>query len=350
MHEPLPRIEVVNAIERRSPARIPLVRTLWWGEGLESQYGDRLRTLEQRYPEDVVQLFVPNPCQMVADRLPWELRQGGGLDNCVMLEDWARLDEFLACLPDPSELDWAPWRAQAAAARQADRYVISGWWRFFFEMPWTIRGMENLFCDYYIYPEEVHRLHSGMVACYRRWCEAIVDELQPDGFFTSDDLGNQRQPMIKPDIFRTFLLPYYQEITGLVHDAGAHVWLHSCGDNTALLDDLIEGGVDVFHPVQKGCMDAATVAASHGDRLAWLAGFDVQHVLQEGTPEAVRAEVRALVDTLDGPAGGCLLAAGNGIVAGTPWDNIVAFLDEAQRYSAGRRTSPPAEVSGDVPQ
>ena len=32
--EPLPREEVVAAIERRSPSRIPLVRAKWWGEGL----------------------------------------------------------------------------------------------------------------------------------------------------------------------------------------------------------------------------------------------------------------------------------------------------------------------------
>jgi hypothetical protein len=38
------------------------------------------------------------------------------------------------------------------------------------------------------------------------------------------------------------------------------------------------------------------------------------------------------VDTFDGPGGGMCLAAGNGIVAGTPLENIEAFLDEGVRY------------------
>jgi hypothetical protein len=51
--------------------------------------------------------------------------------------------------------------------------------------------------------------------------------------------------------------------------------------------------------------------------------------------------VRYLVDTFDRPDGGMCLAAGNGIVAGTPFENIEAFLDEAVRYGAARRAQFP---------
>ena len=57
---------------------------------------------------------------------------------------------------------------------------------------------------------------------------------------------------------------------------GMHVFLHSCGDNTLLMDDLIGAGLDVFHPVQKGCMDMEAPARRFGDRLTFLAGIDVQ--------------------------------------------------------------------------
>ncbi|UCC62189.1 MAG: hypothetical protein JSV36_15620, partial [Anaerolineae bacterium] len=51
----------------------------------------------------------------------------------------------------------------------------------------------------------------------------------------------------------------------------------------------------------------------------------------------VRAEVRFLIDTFDRPDGGLCLAAGNGIVAGTPLENVEAFLDEALRYGTQHR-------------
>jgi uroporphyrinogen decarboxylase len=125
--------------------------------------------------------------------------------------------------------------------------------------------------------------------------------------------------------------------TAALDEHGLHWWLHSCGNNTAILGDLAETGVDVFHPVQKGTMDMPAVAHEFGDRLTFLAGMDVQHALQACDPGGVRAEVRFLIDTFDPPAGGMCLAAGNGIVSGTPFENIEAFLDEAVRYGAGHR-------------
>ena len=53
--QPLHRTEVIKAVERKYPVRVPLVHASWWGEGLEEQYGDRLDQLK-RYPEDVEKL------------------------------------------------------------------------------------------------------------------------------------------------------------------------------------------------------------------------------------------------------------------------------------------------------
>ena len=116
-----------------------------------------------------------------------------------------------------------------------------------------------------------------------------------------------------------------------------HWWLHSCGNNTPLMDSLIETGVQMFHPVQKHTMDERAIAAEFGSRVGFWSGFDVQHLLREGTPDQVRAEVRHLVDTFDRPESGMAIAAGNGIVAGTPFANIEAFLDESVRYGAAHR-------------
>jgi uroporphyrinogen decarboxylase len=131
--------------------------------------------------------------------------------------------------------------------------------------------------------------------------------------------------------------PYYARIGQLLRKHGLHWWLHSCGNNTAILGDLIEVGLDVFHPVQKGTMDEVAVAREFGDRLTFLAGIDVQHVLQEQDPARVRQEVRFLIDTFDRPGGGMCIAAGNGIVAGTPYENIEAFLSEAVEYGTAHR-------------
>ena len=195
-------------------------------------------------------------------------------------------------------------------------------------------------------PDEVHRLHDALSSQYEGLIRRAARELKCDGFFTSDDLGNQRQLMMKPDHFREFLMPHYARIGRLCRELNIHFWLHSCGNNTEILDDLIEAGVNVFHPVQKHTMDEQAVARRFGGRMTFLAGFDVQQTLVTGTPEEVRAEVRHLIDTFDRPEGGMCLAAGNGIVAGTPFENIEAFLDEGLRYGTRHRAkgTPPKRL------
>lgn len=332
----LSREDVIKAVERRNPPRIPLVRAKWWGEGLREQYGDRLDAFD-RYPEDVVQLWI-DPINFETMDLSWELDMTGAHDARVVLDDWAKLDEFIEKLPDPEtdpQIDAL--QADAERARAEDRYVLFSWWRLFFERPWGIRGMTNLLMDYHLYPDEIHRLHDALCTLYCGYLRRAARELQPDGFWTSDDLGHQTQPFMRPRTFRAMIKPYYARVGKAVHEAGMHWWLHSCGNNTPLLDDLIETGVDVFHPVQKHTMDEAAVASEYGDRITFLAGIDVQHTLQEKDPAGVQEEVRFLIDTFDRPDGGMAIAAGNGIVAGTPFENIEAFLDEAVTYGTQHR-------------
>jgi uroporphyrinogen decarboxylase len=333
---PLPKEEVIAAIERRNPSRIPLIRTKWWGEGLVAQYGAALN-VTKKYPEDAVFILV-TPFDANKMNLSWQVEGGKAKDSGGIIPDWRYLDEFIEKLPDPEAPGLFDEHLERAAQfRKSGRYFMFGWWRLFFEMPWLLRGMENLLIDYYEYPEEVHRLHGALCELYVKLIHRAAKELQPDGFWTSDDLGHQTQLMMMPDQFRTFLKPYYQQVGEACKEHNMHFWLHSCGNNTDVLGDLIEVGVDVFHPVQKHTMDEQKVAEEFGDHMTFLAGIDVQQILQVCTPEQVRAEVRHLIDTFDRPEGGLCLAAGNGIVAGTPLENIEAFLDEAVRYGAQHR-------------
>lgn len=334
---PLSREEVVKAVERRSPSRIPLVMAKWWGEGLGEQYGERLREFD-RYPDDVAWLFMPNPVDPAVMGLSWKWQAEGGLDARAVIDDWGQLDEFMAKLPRPESDPRFQAMVQAApAARASGKYVMFAWWNLFFERPWGLRGMQNLLMDYCDAPDQIHRLHAALCDTYLRYINAAAKEIAPDGFWGSDDLGHQRGPMMSPRVFRDLIYPYYCRIGSVLKSHGMHFWLHSCGDNTELLPMLIDSGVSVFHPVQKHTMDEKSVAARFGDKITFLVGIDVQQTLRSSTPDGVRAEVRFLIDTFDQPNGGMCIAAGNGIVGGTPFENIDAFLDEALRYGSAHR-------------
>ncbi|MBE6656860.1 MAG: hypothetical protein E7604_00275 [Ruminococcaceae bacterium] len=337
----LTRDEVRAAIRFGSPPRPPRAFTKWWGEGLREQYGERLHTFD-RYEEDVV--VVPFPCPSFsprADGFYWRLPKQrtdrrGGHDSNAALPDWNDLPALLAALPNteaPGLFDEAA--RLAREAHEAGRYVLIHHWSLMYERIWNFRGMETLLLDYYDYPDEVHALHRAVADTEEKLLRRAIREVQPDGYMFSDDLGTQTAPMMSPEMFREFIKPYYKQLWGLARNKDIDVWLHTCGNIAPLIGDFIDCGLSVLHPIQKHTMDWDATAAQWKGKIAFWIGMDVQDTLINGTPEEVRREVRLMRDTFDSPTGGFLYAAGNGIISGTPLENIEAWLDECLHYKNG---------------
>lgn len=333
----LTRDEVRAAIRFQNPPRPPRVLTKWWGEGLWEQYGEELKRFD-KYEEDVVVVGFPCPSFTKRDdgfywRLPEESRKGGGHDSDAALPDWDDLPALLAELPNteaPGLFDEAKRIADQAHAE--GKYVLFLHWSLMYERIWKFRGMETLLMDYYDYPDEVHALHRAVVETEKKLILRAVREVNPDGYMISDDLGTQNSLMMSPAMFREFIKPYYVEVWGLCKECGLDTWLHTCGNVTDIVGDLIECGLSVLHPLQKHTMDWDAIAEQWKGKIAFLVGMDVQDTLINGTPEEVRQEVRLMRDTFDSPEGGFLYAAGNGIVGGTPLENIEAYLNECLTY------------------
>jgi hypothetical protein len=93
-------------------------------------------------------------------------------------------------------------------------------------------------------------------------------------------------------------------------------------------------------------MDWDEVARDWKGKITFWVGMDVQDTLINGTPEDVRREVRLMRDTFDSPEGGFIYAAGNGIVGGTPIENIEAFLEEILVYRNEQKKKKPPAAGG----
>lgn len=333
--EPLSREEVVKAIERKGGSSVPLLMHKWWGDGLLNKYGQKLNDMASNYPDDIFTAWYANPGETTSPNSNPGYRWGYSIDyskvarhsigeSYELLPDWSDLDRFLEEFPDPNEPGIFD-EVEKSLVNAHGRYKLGCWWRLFHERFWGIRGMENLMLDYYDHMDNLKILGRKLLEFYK----VIVDRyatLGFDGIFTSDDLGHQTGPMMSPAVFEELYYPLYKEFISYVHNKGMHVFLHSCGDNTKLMEYLIDAGLDVFHPVQKGCMDEAETVEKFGNRISFLVGIDVQHLLPEGTVDEVKSEIAKLVDIFYKREGGLLLAAGNGIMPDTPIENIEAML------------------------
>ena len=335
----LNRKEVKAAIHFETPPRPPRAFTKWWGEGLYAQYGNALSAFD-KYEDDVVTVDFPCPAyKECADGFYWRLPalhsdgKKSGIDSNALLPDWNDLPTLLTELPNtdaPGLFDKAKQIADKAHAE--GKYVLMRHWHLMYERIWMFRGMENLMIDYYEYPDEVHALHKAVADTEMKLLQRAIEELKPDGYMFSDDLGTQASLMMSPNTFREFIKPYYKQLWSYTKANGVDNWLHTCGNVTEIIGDLIECGLDVLHPIQKHTMDWNEVSLRWKGKIAFWVGMDVQDTLINGTPEDVRREVRLIRDTFDSPKGGLIYASGNGIVRGTPLENIEAYLSEIITY------------------
>ena len=342
-YECLTREELVRVIEGHGCARrVPMLLHKWIYPGAFTDPTGRaaVEALLEAYPQDAQFIRWRNVEMYDApeDDLQYRWMATGkpestaetAIDAQAPLADWDMLDDMLAAFPRADYPGLFP-----DIPADAGRYRVAHWWYTLFERHWSLRGMTNALTDYYIHPNEVHRLFRALTDFYLRIIERARDECGADSIYVTDDLGTQTGPFFSPDVFDTFFAPYYAELIDAAHGRGMHFWLHCCGNIEELLPRLIDLGLDVLHPIQKFAMDETRIARRFGGRLAFWAGFDVQQTIPFGTVDEVRQEVRHLFDTYYRPDGRLLFTMGNGVTGDTPIPSLEALFDEAYTYGTG---------------
>jgi len=153
-----------------------------------------------------------------------------------------------------------------------------------------------------------------------------------DGIFFSDDWGSQKGLLINPEDWRKYYKPSYKKMFDRVRSGGAHVWMHLCGNITAILPDLIDLGLNVLNPVQPQAMDVIKLSREYGGKVCFYGGVDVQNTLINGTKEDVKNEIHQLVELFGKFNGGYIGDTSHSIMPETPLDNVIALYETFLEY------------------
>jgi len=143
-----------------------------------------------------------------------------------------------------------------------------------------------------------------------------------------EDMAGRAGPLIGPRQMRQFIAPYYRRLWDLVRSRGARLfWIDTDGDVAPILPALVEAGINVLFPVEPvGGMDIVKLAATYGDRLAFIGGLD-KHVLRRSQDE-IAAELEYKIPPMV-RSGGCMLGLDHRIPNGTPLANYRFYVAKA---------------------
>lgn len=199
-----------------------------------------------------------------------------------------------------------------------------------------LRGFEDWYMDFLLNPALLESLFDRVLEINLAWArrQLLAVGREVDVVICSDDLGTQNGPQVSREHFLAFLKPRLARFFRQVHELSpAKLVLHSCGSVAAIIDDLIEIGIDGLNPVQVTAagMDPAELKKKYHGRLLFWGAMDTQGVLPHGSVADVRRMVEERIEQM-GEGGGYILAPCHNLQPDVPADNIRAMYDHAREY------------------
>jgi uroporphyrinogen decarboxylase len=206
-----------------------------------------------------------------------------------------------------------------------------------FEWGTFLRRMDNFLMDLYTDPDTVavlvELLMDRHMATLEKVCEAVGDIVDVLRF--GDDLGMDSGPFMGMEVYRELFEAHRRRLCAYVHEhSQMHTFLHTCGSVYQYISSFIDSGIEIINPVQTNCrdMEMTHLKAEFGDDIVfWGGGVDPREILNNGTPEQVRDDVKRRLDVF-APGGGYVFNTIHNILSEVPPENVVALFDAALEY------------------
>jgi len=133
-------------------------------------------------------------------------------------------------------------------------------------------------------------------------------------------IGDAAASLIGAELYKKLVLPLEQELIAAIHEAGAAVKLHICGNTIGIIQRMAKTGADIIDVDWMVPLDKARELV--GPQVTLCGNFDPSAVLLQGSPEDVAEAAKYCLK-----AGGhkFILMPGCEVPPATPEENIRAF-------------------------
>lgn len=178
-----------------------------------------------------------------------------------------------------------------------------------------LRGVESMFLDLIDHPQMYLAAAEIIIENQIRFARAQV-AAGADMIGVGDSVAS----LVSPPMYRQFVLPFEERLFEAIHEAGAAVKLHICGDIRNNIRFMAQTGCDIIDVDWMVPLDEARAAV--GPQVTLAGNFDPSAVLLQGTPHEVADAARRNIDM---GSRRFILQPGCEVPPGTPEQNIRAF-------------------------
>lgn len=209
------------------------------------------------------------------------------------IADWKKIQ-----IPDLAKFDFEEdAKKSLEGIDRSQRMVEFGVGNGIFERLAAVMGFENALVSLAEDPEACCDFFEAVTQYKIDFIEQIHKYYKPDIINYYDDIATELGLFMSPAAYRELLKPYHEKTYKAIHEMGMFVAQHTCGKAEALVEDMIEIGVDQWISVQP-TNDICGLIEKYGDKITFAGGFDSNGEVsrEEASDDEIRAEVRRCVD------------------------------------------------------
>ena len=305
---------VLATINGEATDRTPLDCMLYqkqFVEMLAEAYGPREQFLDE-FNIDIFAGFVPYPNQFgkIFDvkETPDIVLENPGDDKWVMFNDW--------------NYDFAGVNVAEAVEQHGDKRMVRAHLWGMVEGTSTFLGIEKCWVSLGEEPD----LMMAWFDRYADWLCGLMDrcvEIGVDMFTLSDDWGSNKTMLFSPRMWRREIRPYTERVVKHANSLGKPVMLHSDGYIMQIMDDIVDMGFTMLHPIQESSgMDPRTVKDNYGDKLTLYGSLDVVDGLRAFEGEELEEYIRKRF-AIYAPGGRFIFCTGHFVMPDVPPERLI---------------------------
>ncbi len=133
-----------------------------------------------------------------------------------------------------------------------------------FTLTWMLMGFNNFALKLALDESFVAEVFERVATIQFKALETIFAMDHVAGVWVVDDIAFGTGPMISPAALKKHVFSWYKKVGERCHEKNRIFLMHSDGDLSTLMDDLIAMDLDVIQPIDPSCMDMAKVKKAVG--------------------------------------------------------------------------------------
>jgi uroporphyrinogen decarboxylase len=209
-----------------------------------------------------------------------------------LIQNWDQMDTLLP----PEEMLAVDTEQVNALCKTTDKFTYSNSWIRPFERYQFIRTTELAMIDIATEEPEMETLisfiHSHYLKEFEAWAKTNIDAIG-----IMDDWGMQDGMIVSPDYFRKYYKPLYKEYVEIARKYGKYTFMHSDGNISEIIPDLIEIGIDALNS-QLFCMNIEDLGAKYKGKISFWGEIDRQKTLPHGNKNDIENAVNQVYENL----------------------------------------------------